>query len=113
MYYVLNALLGAAVAVVIAYISRSQLYVLAGLAMFFPTFGLFAYILAFREGGQSQVKEVVLFSFISIIPYLLYLVAMYVLLGKMRFSYTMLLSLGVWSIGASIIYLYARRYLGV
>lgn len=75
----------------IAFLARSQLYILAGLAPLFPTFGLFAHILSFKNGGVTQLKDVALFGIWSMIPYLFYVGSIYLAVQIMRFEYAVVL----------------------
>lgn len=104
-YYIFSGLAGAIVAIAIAALARSQFYVLAGLAPLFPTFGLFAHIISYNNGGSAQVKDVALFGIFSIIPYLLYVVTMFFTVSTMRFEIAVLISLFLWCASASVLFI--------
>ena len=111
-YYFINALIGAAVAVFIAAVSRSQLYVLAGLIPLFPTFALFAHINANHIGGPSQLKEVLIFGFISMVSYLMYLACMYFATQQgLKFIHAASISIAVWLISAVAVIYLAKKYI--
>ena len=114
MYYIINAIMGAAVATLIAFIGRSNIYVLAGLIPLFPTFTLFAHISAFQNGGVEQLKPVILFGLLSIIPYLIYVAVMYFSVQQgLKISQSIGLSIVTWLIAAGNIFLLAKKYLGI
>lgn len=104
MYYVLTGIAGACVAIIISILARSNLYILAGLAPLFPTFGLFAHILAYKAGGVTQLREVALFGAYSIIPYITYIAIIYLLADKVRFELLIASAILLWAITAAIIY---------
>ena len=103
MYYLINALLGAAVAVGIAYISRTSAYFLAGLLPFFPTFTLFAHIAAYNAGGVGQVRQVAIFGIIAFIPALAYILTVIFAMPYMKFWVAVCVALAVWSAAAILV----------
>jgi len=112
LYYGINALIGAVVAVLIAFISRTNFYFLSGLAPLFPTFALFAHIVAFKIGGDDQVKAVIFFGFLSMIAYLVYLGSLYFLInGGLKFIYSVTLALAFWSISAGFIFYLGKKFI--
>ena len=104
MFYGVVGALGAFVAIVIALLSRSNFYILAGLAPLFPTFALFAHILFFKEGGVENLKNVILFGMLSILPYLSYLSGLYFLIDKFNFMVSVWIALIFWLIASLGIY---------
>lgn len=104
MYYLFSGIAGAIVAITIAALARSNFYILAGLAPLFPTFALFAHILSYKAGGIAQVREVALFGACSIIPYLAYVLSLYLFAERLRFEYALASSLILWFISAGILY---------
>ncbi len=104
MQLLLSGIFGACVAICVALLARSQFYILAGLAPLFPTFALFAHFLSYREGGADQVRDVALFGVFSTIPYLMYVLSVYVLVQFLRIEWALLLALILWCVGAYILY---------
>ncbi|MGH1375255.1 MAG: GlpM family protein [Alphaproteobacteria bacterium] len=105
----MSAITGALVAVMIAALARSNYYILAGLAPLFPTFALFAHLLAYKAGGLQQMREVALFGIYAVIPYLAYVITLYFASGKMRLEYAVSGGLLFWFISAGILYLLWNR----
>lgn len=113
-YYIINALIGAAVALLIAYVGRSNIYVLAGLIPLFPTFTLFAHVNAYHIGGTPQLKEVLIFGVISIFAYLVYVGVMYICVHQgLKFIHAASISIIVWAIAALNVYLLAKKHLAI
>jgi len=111
-YYLINGVIGALVAMFIAYVSRTNYYVLAGLIPLFPTFTLFAYINAYNIGGVAQLKEVILFGVISVISYIIYVAAMYACIHfNLKFGYAVFIALSVWSLSAYKVFLLAKDHI--
>jgi len=111
-FYLMNALIGAGLAVVIAFIARSNMYVLAGLIPLFPTFTLFAQISAHQAGGNEYLLHVVMFGFVSVITYLIYLLVMYIAIKQgMGFTSSVVLSVTIWAIAAANVFFLAKKFL--
>lgn len=112
LYYGINAAIGAFVAILIAFISRTNFYFLSGLAPLFPTFALFAHVVAFKMGGTEQVKEVIFFGFLAMIAYFVYLGSLYLLLnGGLRFAYAVTGALIFWTISAGFIFYLGKKFI--
>ncbi len=112
LYYIINAVIGAAVAVLIAFLSRTNFYFLSGLAPLFPTLTLFAHIMAFKIGGAEQVKHIILFGFLAMVAYLIYLGAFYILLnGGIKFIYAVSTALAFWFVSAVFIFYLSKKFI--
>lgn len=112
LYYAINGLIGAGVAILIAFLSRTNFYFLSGLAPLFPTFALFAHVMAFKIGGDEQVKAVIFFGFLSMIAYFVYLGSLYLLInGGMKFTYSLITALAFWSISAGFIFYLGKKFI--
>lgn len=112
LYYLINAVIGAVVAVAIAFIARTNLYFLSGLVPLFPTFTLFAHVSVFRLGGVDQMKAVILFGVLAMIAYLIYLISLYFFLnGGLRFIYAVTMALCFWSVSAGFIFYLGKKFI--
>lgn len=109
MDYLLKGLLGAAVVIVIGLLTQSRFIYLAGLAPLFPTFAVIAHFLAYRQAGAPAVKVVAWFDFLSMLPYLAYLLAVLLLIDRWGFARTLLAALGTWLVAAALIILVWNR----
>uniref|UniRef100_UPI0038F729E4 GlpM family protein n=1 Tax=Streptomyces europaeiscabiei TaxID=146819 RepID=UPI0038F729E4 len=68
-------MIGAAVVVLIALLSRTRNYYIAGLVPLFPTFALLAHYIVASERGTAALRTTVIFGMWAIIPYFVYLLA--------------------------------------
>ncbi len=104
LYYSAVGAIGAILAISIAALSRSQFYVISGLAPLFPTFTLIAIVLAYKNKGISQMHEVMTFGLYSVVPYIVFLVAAYFLSNKISITPAIVTSLVLWLVAAYAIY---------
>jgi membrane protein GlpM len=73
----LKCLLGALAVLLIALLSRSRSFVIAGLVPLFPTFALIAHYIVGSERNAADLRATALFGLWSLIPYATYLFAVY------------------------------------
>ena len=79
-----KALLGAAVVLIIAALSKTRNYYIAGLVPLFPTFALIAHYIVGKGRSIEDLKTTIVFGMWSIIPYFVYLATLYVMVDRMR-----------------------------
>ncbi|MGU2611281.1 GlpM family protein [Acinetobacter baumannii] len=79
----LKCMLGAGVVLIIAILSKSKAFYIAGLVPLFPTFALIAHVIVFQQKGAEALQKTALFGLWSLIPYAIYLAAVYVLATRM------------------------------
>jgi uncharacterized membrane protein (GlpM family) len=103
MSLLVKALGGAIVVVVIALVSRTRNYYLAGLVPLFPTFGLVAHYIVGTERSVSDLKTTILFGLWGVIPYCAYLGALYYLAGRLKLGWALAVSLVAWSAAAALL----------
>ena len=96
----LKCLLGAAAVLVIALLSRSKSFFIAGLVPLFPTFALIAHYIVGSERSAADMRMTALFGLWSLIPYAIYLLVVYWL--STRFS---LAATGAWTVAAAVLLL--------
>lgn len=109
MQLLLKALIGAALAVLIEALTKSKNYFIAGLIPLFPAFALMSHYTIGTQRSVSDLKNTVLFSIFSLIPYFAYLISMYYLADRARLRFSLLLAVLSWGIVASILILVWRR----
>lgn len=102
----LKAILGAVVMVAISLISRTKNYYIAGLVPLFPTFTIIAHYTVGVERSNAELRNTVLFSIWSVIPYMIYLVSFYYLTDIMSMKAALLCSVTLWCISAAILLLF-------
>ncbi|MEQ4794260.1 GlpM family protein, partial [Klebsiella variicola subsp. variicola] len=73
-----KALIGAFVVVLIAVLSKSRHYYIAGLVPLFPTFALIAHYIVGAERSIEALRTTIIFSLWAVIPYMVYLISLYV-----------------------------------
>lgn len=83
---VIKATIGALVVVLIALLSKSRSYYIAGLVPLFPTFALIAHYIVGTERSIEALRTTIVFGIWAIIPYLAYLVSLYLFIGSMKLS---------------------------
>jgi len=79
----LKCMLGAGVGLIISILSKSKAFYIAGLVPLFPTFALIAHVIVFQQKGAEALQKTALFGLWSLIPYAIYLAAVYVLATRM------------------------------
>ncbi|MBF8721325.1 MULTISPECIES: GlpM family protein [Pseudomonas] len=97
----LKASLGAAVVVLLAILSKTRNYYIAGLVPLFPTFALIAHYIVGKGRSLADLKTTILFGMWSIIPYFIYLATLYVLVDRMRLEASLALATVAWLVAAT------------
>lgn len=100
---ILKACLGAAVVVILAALAKTRNYYIAGLVPLFPTFALIAHYIVGKERSLEDLKTTILFGMWSIIPYLVYLMALYLLVDRLRLEASLALATLAWLVAAGIL----------
>ena len=67
----------------ISILSKSKAFYIAGLVPLFPTFALIAHVIVYQQKGAVALQKTALFGLWSLIPYAIYLAAVYVLATRM------------------------------
>ena len=97
---ILKAALGAGVVIILAMLAKTKNYYIAGLVPLFPTFALIAHYIV---GKGRSVKTTIVFGMWSIIPYFVYLAALYVLVDRMRLEASLALAAVAWLMAATVL----------
>ncbi|SME99347.1 GlpM family protein [Pseudogulbenkiania subflava] len=96
----LKALLGSAAVLLIAVLSKSKHYFIAGLVPLFPTFALIAHYLVGTERSVAELKTTIVFGMWSLIPYFVYLAAVYLLADRLRLGWALFVAALCWAVAA-------------
>ena len=88
--------LGALAVLLIAWMSKSRHYYLAGLVPLFPTFALIAHAVVGGERGAAALKATALFGLAALVPYAGYLLAVWLLAGRLSLLPVLLAATVVW-----------------
>ncbi|MCR1765198.1 GlpM family protein, partial [Pseudomonas aeruginosa] len=98
-----KALIGAAVVVLLAVLSKTRNYYIAGLVPLFPTFALIAHYIVGKGRSLDDLKTTIVFGMWSIIPYFVYLAALYLLVERFRLETSLALAALAWLVAASVL----------
>ena len=109
----IKCLIGAVTVLIIALLSRTKVFFIAGLVPLFPTFALIAHYIVGTERSMEQLRLTALFGLWSLIPYAAYLGAVYVLSLRYSLAVTLIGAIGVWIVFAAIILLVWTRLYSV
>ncbi|ABU74463.1 GlpM family protein [Vibrio campbellii] len=73
----LKSLLGAGAVLIIAMLSKSKSFYVAGLVPLFPTFALIAHFIVGSERDMEALRQTALFGIYSLIPYAANLISVF------------------------------------
>ncbi|MFP3517609.1 GlpM family protein [Pseudomonas sp. SIMBA_077] len=99
----LKAALGAGVVIILAMLAKTKNYYIAGLVPLFPTFALIAHYIVGKGRSIDDLKTTIVFGMWSIIPYFVYLAALYVLVDRLRLEASLALAAVAWLIAATVL----------
>ena len=99
----LKCLLGAVVVLLIALLSKTRNFFIAGLVPLFPTFALIAHYIVGTERSVADLRTTALFGLWSLIPYAVYLAAVYWLSVRYSLAGTLSLATGAWIVAALVL----------
>ncbi|WP_347019333.1 GlpM family protein [Acinetobacter calcoaceticus] len=97
----LKCMLGAGVVLIISVLSKSKAFYIAGLVPLFPTFALIAHLIVYQQKGAEALQKTALFGLWSLIPYAIYLVAVYVLATRLSMWSCLGLATLCWVVAAA------------
>ena len=104
-------LFGAALVLLIHFVSLSKNFILASLIPLFPTFTLIALYSVGSSKSVEDLQSSIIFGICAILPYLAYLISMYFMVEKYPLRQSLFYSTGTWFLVAGILVL-ARNNLG-
>lgn len=105
-----KALTGALMVLLIAALSRTRNYYMAGLLPLFPTFALMAHYIVGSERGTQDLKATILFGMWAVVPYLAYLATLYWLVDRVRLVPALVMALLIWTAAAAgAVWLWQRQ----
>jgi membrane protein GlpM len=100
-----KCLMGAVAVLIIALLSKSRNYYVAGLIPLFPTFALIAHYLVGNERGPQDLRTTALFGLWALLPYAVYLLTVYFLSVRLTLTATLTTATGLWFVAASLLML--------
>ena len=98
-----KALLGAAVVLIIAALSKTKNYYIAGLVPLFPTFALIAHYIVGKGRSIDDLKTTIVFGMWSISPYFVYLATLYVMVDRLRLEASLAVAAVAWLMAATVL----------
>ncbi|HDY7542200.1 TPA: GlpM family protein [Vibrio vulnificus] len=99
----LKSLLGAAAVVIIALLSKSKNFYIAGLVPLFPTFALIAHFIVGSERSMEELRQTALFGLWSLLPYAAYLAAVYYFSYRFSLVTTLSAATVIWLMAALLL----------
>lgn len=99
----LKSLMGAVAVVLIALLSKSKSFYIAGLVPLFPTFAMIAHYIVGTERTMTELRTTALFGLWSLLPYAIYLGCVYCLCIRLDIVRTLLCSTLAWTVAAAIL----------
>ncbi|POB83629.1 hypothetical protein CRN40_19030 [Vibrio vulnificus] len=99
----LKSLLGAAAVVIIALLSKSKNFYIAGLVPLFPTFALIVHFIVGSERSMEDLRQTALFGLWSLLPYAAYLAAVYYFSYRFSLVTTLSAATVIWLMAASLL----------
>lgn len=100
---ILKCLLGAVAVLLIALLSKSRNFFIAGLVPLFPTFALIAHYIVGTERSAADLQVTALFGLWSLVPYAIYLLAVYALSPRLALAPTLGLATLAWLVAAGVL----------
>ena len=99
----IKAAVGAGVVLLLALLSKTRNYYLAGLVPLFPTFALIAHYIVGKGRSVADLKTTIVFGMWSILPYFVYLAALYVAIDRLRLEAALATAACAWLIAAMVL----------
>lgn len=102
--------LGAVAVLLIALLSKTRNYAIAGLVPLFPTFALIAHFIIGTERSVADLKTTIIFGAWSMVPYSIYLLSLYLFADRMRLGMALGSAVACWAISAWVLIILWTRY---
>ena len=99
----LKCLLGAFAVLLIALLSKSRSFFIAGLVPLFPTFALIAHYIVGTERSAPDLRATALFGLWSLLPYAVYLLVVFWLSVRVTLASTLIWATLAWAACAVVI----------
>jgi len=99
----LKCLAGVLAVLLIAVLARSRNYFVAGLVPLFPTFALIAHWTVGMEGTPAQLRATAAFGLWSLVPYAVYLGAVWALCTRLSLVPTLAVATIAWGASAALV----------
>ena len=87
---------GAMIMLLLHFLTRSNMYYVTGMVVFFPVFSLPLYYFMYSEQGIEEIQKTNIFTLWSLIPYIGFIFTVFITVKKFGIVPALLLSLTVW-----------------
>lgn len=98
-----KAALGSLLVVVVHLLARSENYYIAGMVPLFPTFALLSHYIVGTERTVVELRKTILLTIFALAPYSVYLVVLYILVGKLELRWSLLVAVASWAVAATVL----------
>jgi membrane protein GlpM len=105
MFLLFKCLLGALAVLAIALLAKTRNFYLAGLIPLFPTFALIAHYIVGSERSMADLRTTASFGLASLVPYAVYLGAVYLLALRLSLPMTLAAATLAWFAAAGLLLL--------
>jgi uncharacterized membrane protein (GlpM family) len=110
MKLLVKALIGAVVVVIIQLLAQTRNYYIAGLVPLFPTFTLISHYVVGTQRTSGEMRSTIRFGMAAILPYMAYMVALYVLVERWRLIPSLIAASLCWLIAAVLLIVVWNRW---
>ena len=101
----LKCLLGAVAVLIIAVLSKTRNFYVAGLVPLFPTFALIAHVIVGTQRSAADLRTTALFGLWSLAPYAVYLLVVWWLCLRLPLAATLASATLAWIAAAAVLLL--------
>ena len=95
-----KAAVGALVVIIIALLSKSKSFYIAGMVPLFPSFALIAHYIVGTERSVADLRSTAVFGLWSLVPYAVYLAAVYYFSDRLPLWATLSAATAAWFLAA-------------
>jgi len=99
----LKCMMGAIAVLIIALLSKTKNFYIAGLVPLFPTFALIAHYIVGTERSSADLRTTALFGLWSLVPYAVYLLAVWWLSVRLPLAATLGWATVAWTASAAVL----------
>jgi len=110
MIILIKALIGAGLLVGLHYLTKTRNFYLAQLALSCPILSLFAHYYIGIERDAMALKRTLLFGIFALLPFLAYLITLYINTDRMKLEIALSLSGAAWFVSATILVILWKHF---
>lgn len=105
MILLMKSTIGGMLVLIIHFTSRSSNFFLAGIVPLIPVFAVITHYMVGSERSTPDLKQTILFTMFSLLPYAVYLVVLFFLVDRMLLTSALICALIAWLVVAMGVYL--------